>query len=156
MFTVLKPGAIRVDQPATSKKQVLQVAAEMAELHLSLDRAEVLEGLLSRERLGSTACGHGVAIPHTRLPTVSRPHGLFLRLQRPVDFDAVDATPVDLVFVLLAPQTDDAAHLTALARVARFLKDRLFCEKLRGADGVDAVQALFATDTGTRAPCRAA
>lgn len=156
MFTILNPATIRIDLPATSKKQVLQAAAQIASDELGLDRREVLEGLLERERLGSTACGRGVAIPHARLAHLTEPHGIFLRLDRPVPFDAVDASPVDLVFVLLAPQTDDAAHLTALARVARYLKDRDFCEKVRGADRAEAVQALFATDAGTRAPCRAA
>ncbi|MFK9781008.1 PTS sugar transporter subunit IIA, partial [Escherichia coli] len=81
---------------------------------------------------GSTGVGHGVAIPHGRIPGLDRLHGLFARLETPIDFDAIDNLPVDLIFVLLAPETAGADHLKALARVSRLLRDKSMCEKLRG------------------------
>ena len=97
--------------------------------------------LLERERLGTTGVGHGIAIPHGKLSGLDRVFGLFARLDTPVDFDAIDDMPVDLVFCLLAPEEAGADHLKALAKVSRSLRDRTFCEKLRGCTTGD---ALFA------------
>jgi PTS system nitrogen regulatory IIA component len=87
--------------------------------------------------------GDGIAIPHGKLAELSRLYGVFARLETPVDFDAVDDQPVDLIFLLLAPETAGADHLKALARVSRLLRDRATCEKLRGADKADALYALL-------------
>ncbi|MEM7168731.1 MAG: PTS IIA-like nitrogen regulatory protein PtsN [Pseudomonadota bacterium] len=127
----------------TSKKQALQeLAKRAAEITGQAERA-IFEVLIERERLGTTGVGHGIAIPHGKLLELDRLHGLFARLETPIDFDSIDEQPVDLVCVLLAPETAGADHLKALARVSRLLRDRTTCEKLRGADSADAIHALF-------------
>jgi nitrogen PTS system EIIA component len=132
-----------------SKKQILQeLAAKAAELSGQSERT-VLETLQQREKLGSTGVGGGVAIPHGKLPKLGKLFGLFARLERPVDFEALDGQPVDLVFLLLAPETAGADHLKALARISRLLRDKETCEKLRGSDSGDALYALL-TETTTR------
>jgi PTS system nitrogen regulatory IIA component len=103
----------------------------------------IYEALAERERLGTTGIGGGVAIPHCRLTGLTRLHGAFTRLERPVPFEAIDDQPVDLVFLLLAPAEAGAEHLKALARVSRLLRDRTMCEKLRGANSADALYALL-------------
>jgi PTS system nitrogen regulatory IIA component len=95
--------------------------------------------------------GSGLAIPHGKLPQLDRLHGLFARLDKPVDFDAIDDQPVDLVFLLLAPEGAGADHLKALARISRILRDRAFCEKLRGSENPDALFALL-MEAGNAAP----
>ena len=96
---------------------------------------EILETILGRERLGTTGVGQGVAIPHGRLEKIDRLYGLFAKLDEPIDFESIDDQPVDLIFMLLAPESAGADHLKALAKVSRLLRDRAMCEKLRGADG---------------------
>ena len=114
-----------------SKKQALQeIAARAAELS-GLPERTVFETLLQREKLGSTGIGHGIAIPHGKLPKLERLFGLFARLDRPIDFESLDGQPVDLVFLLLAPEGAGADHLKALARVARLLRDPDTSSKLR-------------------------
>ncbi len=118
---------------ATSKKHAIeQVARAVAEVS-GLDSRLVFEVLLERERLGSTGVGHGVANPHGKIAGLDRIHGVFARLEQPVDFDATDGAPVDLMFVLLAPESAGADHLKALGRVSRLLRDRAVCDRLRGA-----------------------
>lgn len=116
---------------AVNKKQVLQMlAAKMAELTGRGER-EIFETLLQRERLGSTGVGHGAAIPHCKLPKLDRLYGVFARLEKPIDFEALDGEPVDLVFVLLAPEGAGADHLKALALIARMLRDERTAKQLR-------------------------
>jgi PTS system nitrogen regulatory IIA component len=103
----------------------------------------VFEVLLERERLGTTGVGGGIAIPHGRLPGLTHMFGLFARLERPVDFEAIDERPVDLIFLLLAPSAAGADHLKALARVSRLLRDRSLVEKLRATESADALYALL-------------
>ena len=105
--------------------------------------------MAERERLGSTGIGKGVAVPHGKLPELTRLWGMFARLERPVLFEAVDDQPVDLVFMLLAPAEAGAEHLRALARVSRLLRDEAICQKLRGTDSPDALYALLADRTET-------
>ncbi|MFN8925431.1 MAG: PTS IIA-like nitrogen regulatory protein PtsN [Rhodospirillales bacterium] len=146
MIDLLTPKSIIPNLRANSKKQALQeLARRAAELTGQHERA-VFDVLLERERLGTTGVGHGIAIPHGKLPGIDRVQGLFARLERPIDFDAIDEQPVDLIFVLLAPEQAGADHLKALARVSRMLRDAQTCEKLRGADTAD---ALFARLTHT-------
>ena len=128
---------------ANSKKQVFQELAVRAAAVTGLAEREVFDTILQRERLGSTAVGRGVAIPHGRLAGLDRLVGLFVRLDRPVDFDAIDDLPVDLVFVLLAPEGAGADHLKALARVARVLRDQAITTKLRAADDAAAIYSLL-------------
>ena len=116
---------------ATSKKQALQdLARRAADVTGEPERA-IFEVLIERERLGTTGVGNGIAIPHGKLPGLDRLYGLFARLETPIDFDAIDEQPVDLICLLLAPESAGADHLKALARVSRLLRDRSICEKLR-------------------------
>ncbi len=128
---LVAPNAIIPALKVNTKKQAIQeLAARAAELTGQNERA-ILEILLQREKLGSTAVGNGVAIPHGKLPKLGRLFGLFARLERAVDFEALDGQPVDLVFLLLAPEAAGADHLKALARVARLLRDPDIARKLR-------------------------
>ena len=98
---------------------------------------------MDRERLGTTGVGNGIAIPHGKLPDLDRLHGIFARLRQPVDFQAIDDRPVDLIFLLLAPESAGADHLKALAKLSRILRDGGICEKLRGTDTSDALYAIL-------------
>ncbi|MEE8504638.1 MAG: PTS IIA-like nitrogen regulatory protein PtsN, partial [Kiloniellales bacterium] len=140
---LISPGAVIANLRITSKKQALQELAKRgAELTGEPERA-IFEVLIERERLGTTGVGNGIAIPHGKLPGLDRLYALFARLETPVDFDAIDEQPVDLICVLLAPETAGADHLKALARVSRLLRDRAVCEKLRGTDSAEALHALL-------------
>ena len=112
---------------------------------------EFLDVLLERERLGTTGVGCGIAIPHGKLPALKKLYGCFARLETPIDFDAVDNEPVDLIFLLLAPESAGAAHLKALARISRVLRNAAHCEKLRAAAGPDRIYTLLTRDDQTRA-----
>lgn len=149
MDALLSPERVIPDLKASSKKQALQEIARIAAAAVGLHERAVFEVLLERERLGSTGVGNGVAIPHGKLPGLKRLYGFFARLASPIDFEAVDDQPVDLMFLLLAPETAGADHLKALARISRLLRDRETCEKLRGSDSADALYALL-TETTTR------
>jgi PTS system nitrogen regulatory IIA component len=144
---LLSPVAVLPSLHAQSKKQVLQELSQAAARLTGLPEREIFDTLLQRERLGSTGVGQGVAIPHGKSAALDRLFGVFARLARPVDFDSVDDQPVDLVFVLLAPESAGADHLKALARVARVLRDPEMAEKLRGADNADAIYAILTTPT---------
>jgi PTS system nitrogen regulatory IIA component len=125
------------------KKQAIQeIAARAAELS-GLSERTIFETLLQREKLGSTGIGHGIAIPHGKLPKLDRLFGLFARLDRPIDFEALDGQPVDLIFLLLAPEGAGAAHLKAQARVARLLRDPDVANKLRESRDADALYAVL-------------
>ncbi len=128
---------------AGNKKQILQEIAAKAREAYALDTRLVVEGLLAREKLGSTATGGGVAIPHARLEGLDSIAGLFARLEKPADFEAVDGQGVDLVFVLLAPEESGADHLRALARVSRLLHDTDLRKKLRETSEAEALYALI-------------
>lgn len=140
---LVAPNAVIPALKVNTKKQALQeLAARAAELTGQNERG-ILEILLQREKLGSTAVGNGIAIPHGKLAKLGRLFGLFARLERPIDFDALDGRPVDLVFLLLAPEGAGADHLKALARVARLLRDPEIARKLRESRGVDAIYAVL-------------
>ena len=134
-----------------SKKQALQeLSKRAAELTGQPERA-IFEVLIQRERLGTTGVGQGIAIPHGKLPELDRLYALFARLESPVDFDAIDEQPVDLICLLLAPETAGADHLKALAQVSRLLRNKAICEKIRGSDGPDAIYALLSEPTASHA-----
>lgn len=138
------PNAVVAGLKVNSKKQAIQeLAARAAELTGQSEK-EILEILLQREKLGSTGVGSGVAIPHGKLPKLGRLFGLFARLQRPIDFEALDNQPVDLIFLLLAPEAAGADHLKALARVARQLRDPEIARRLRESADADALHAVLA------------
>ncbi len=135
----------------TSKKQAIQeLARRAADVSGEHERA-VFDVLMERERLGTTGVGNGIAIPHGKLASLGRLHGLFARLEQPVDFQAIDDHPVDLIFLLLAPESAGADHLKALARVSRLLRDKSICAKLRGTDTTDGLFAILTESMETRA-----
>lgn len=136
---------------ASSKKQALQDLAKRAADITGLHERAIFEVLMERERLGTTGVGNGIAIPHGKLPNLDRLHGLFARLEKPVDFQAIDDRPVDLIFLLLAPESAGADHLKALARVSRLLRDKTVCEKLRGTESAEALYALLTESEEHRA-----
>jgi PTS system nitrogen regulatory IIA component len=141
---LVAPAAVIPALKVNNKKQAIQeLAVRAAELTGQSERA-ILEILLQREKLGSTAVGNGVAIPHGKLPKLGRLFGLFARLERAIDFEALDGQPVDLIFLLLAPEGAGADHLKALARVARLLRDPEVARKLRNSGDADALFALLA------------
>ncbi|MDO5647011.1 PTS sugar transporter subunit IIA [Paracoccus sp. (in: a-proteobacteria)] len=148
---ILKPGAVRTLGQVTSKKRLFQELAELANTQYALNPTEVLDALQERESLGPTGVGHGVALPHARLHGLDTVVGMFLRLEKPLDFDAVDRQPVDLVFALLAPETGGVDHLKALALVSRTLRDADLRNKLRANDDPTALHAVLSTAQGIKA-----
>ncbi|GAB5470664.1 MAG: PTS IIA-like nitrogen regulatory protein PtsN [Rhodospirillales bacterium] len=143
MADFLSPDSVIEGLRVSSKKQALQEMARRAAVVTGQGERAIFEVLLVRERLGTTGVGHGVAIPHGKLESLTRLHIFFARLAEPIDFDAIDDQPVDLLCLLLAPQSAGADHLKALAQVSRLLRDRKVCEKLRGAANADALYALL-------------
>ncbi len=140
---LLAPDAVFPTLRASSKKQALQELAQQASALVERDPREIFETLLQRERLGSTGVGNGIAIPHGKLADMDKLVGLFARLEKPIDFEALDGQPVDLVFLLLAPEAAGADHLKALARVARMLRDPDIVEKLRATRDADVMYTLL-------------
>ena len=140
---LLLPSAVIPALRVNSKKQAIQELAERAAGLVGLPEREIFDTLLQRERLGSTGVGNGIAIPHGKLAKIERLFGLFARLERPIDFDALDGEPVDLIFLLLAPEAAGADHLKALARVARVLRDPAVASKLRATREAAALHAVL-------------
>lgn len=140
---LLQPEAVISNLRAANKKQLLQELARHASRITGVNDRRIFETLLERERLGSTGVGSGIAIPHGKLSDFKRLYGIFARVERPVDFDAIDEQPVDLIFLLLAPEGAGADHLKALARVSRLLRDSSMCEKLRGAESADGLYMVL-------------
>lgn len=128
---LLKPAAVRVVGHLTSKKRLFQELGEVAAQAYGLNASAAVDGLQERESLGPTGVGHGIALPHARLEDLSGIVGIFLRLEKPLDFDSVDRQPVDLVFALFAPKDSGVDHLKALALVSRTMRDASICAKLR-------------------------
>ena len=148
---LIAPNAVIPALKVTSKKQTIQeLAAKAAELTGHNERV-IAEILLQREKLGSTGVGNGIAIPHGKLPKLNRLFGMFARLERPVDFESLDDQPVDLIFLLLAPETAGADHLKALARVARLLRDPDVAYKLRESKDANALYAVLALPSASAA-----
>jgi len=131
MSSLLRPQAVRFSGQMTSKKRLFQELGEIAQTVYAIDARTAVDALQERELLGPTGVGHGVALPHARIDGISEVAGLFMRLEKPMDFGAVDRLPVDLVFALLAPRSAGVDHLKALALVSRTLRDNAVCAKLR-------------------------
>jgi PTS system nitrogen regulatory IIA component len=148
---LLTRDAIAARVNASSKRQALATAAELAARKLGLDAEVVLEALLEREAQGSTGVGQGVAVPHARLAGIERMRGVFLKLEAPVAFEAVDDRPVDLMFVLIAPKGAGVEHLRALARVSRKLRQAELRQQLRQARTSDAIYALLVRESESHA-----
>lgn len=131
LSSILKAEAVRTIGSASSKKRLFQEIGDMAFAAYGLDASQTVDALLDRESLGPTGVGHGVALPHARLPGIDRVVGVFLMLEKPLDFGAVDRQPVDIAFSLFAPEESGVEHLKALALVSRTLRDNALCTKLR-------------------------
>jgi PTS system nitrogen regulatory IIA component len=144
------PQAVVPSLRVNSKKQALQELAARAATMCGRSEREILEVLMQRERLGSTGIGSGIAIPHGKLPKLERLFGVFARLERPIDFEALDGQPIDLMFLLLAPEAAGADHLKALARVARLLRDPEIARKLRESRDAEALYAVLTSSPGEK------
>jgi nitrogen PTS system EIIA component len=136
---------------AQNKKQLLLELSQAIGGIVAVDHRIVFETLLTREKLGSTGLGQGIAIPHGRLPNITRVYGLFAKLATPVAYDSVDGQPVDLVFVLLSPNHAGADHLTALAKISRLLRAPGTMAKLRGTDTAEGLYAILTEPAATAA-----
>jgi PTS system nitrogen regulatory IIA component len=135
--------AIKPSLPGGNKRALLQQLAHLAGQRLGLDPGEILVSLAERERLGSTGFGQGVAIPHGKVEGIGRIYGLFVRLNEPIDFAAIDGRRVDLVFLLLSPPDAGAEHLKALASISRVIRHGPTLDKMRGARSRDALAAVL-------------
>lgn len=143
ILDLIAPEAVIAGLKASSKKQALQVLCAKAAALEGLEERDVFSVIFERERLGTTGVGQGVAIPHGKLEGLDHIVGVFAQLAKPIDFDSVDGQPVDLIFLLLAPDHAGADHLKALARISRLLRDKAVCDKLRGSKDSDALYALL-------------
>ncbi|MEM9733522.1 MAG: PTS IIA-like nitrogen regulatory protein PtsN [Pseudomonadota bacterium] len=148
---IISPEAVLANLKPGSKKQLLQELANVAARMVKRDPQEVFETLLDRERLGSTGVGNGVAIPHGKIAGLERIMGVFARLPQPVDFDALDDQPVDIVFMLLAPEGSGADHLKALSRIARVLRNQATVSSIRKTDDPDGIFSLLTSQQNANA-----
>lgn len=148
---IVAPQGIIPALKVNAKKQALAEIAARAAALLGQSERTILDILVQREKLGSTGVGHGVAIPHGRLPKLDRIFGLFARLERPVDFESLDGEPVDLIFLLLAPEGAGADHLKALAKIARVLRDPEIAHKLRQSRDAETLYAVITTPSSAAA-----
>ena len=151
LSNILNSNAVRVISNVTSKKRLFQDLADIAEDAHGLNAGDTVEALLDRESLGPTGVGQGVALPHARLPGLTKVVGCFIRLEKPIDFSSVDRRPVDLVFSLLAPAESGVDHLKALALVSRTLRHPALCAKLRANHDPATLYALLTESEATQA-----
>jgi PTS system nitrogen regulatory IIA component len=140
---LLSPEGVLPSLKVKDKKTLLQQLADKASALSRVDNRKIMETLVERERLGTTGVGQGIAIPHGRLADIEKIVGVFAKLESPLEYEAVDNQPVDLVFMLLAPQGAGADHLKALARVSRLLRNQAACEKLRKASSAEELYAIL-------------
>lgn len=148
---LLDPGAVALRAGAPGKRQALSLVADVAARVLGVDADTTLEGLLDREAAGSTGVGEGVAIPHARIDGIDRVRAVVMRLDTPVAFDALDDKPVDLLVALFAPRDANAAHLRALARVARMMRQPEMRAAIRQARSADAIHVLLTQEAASTA-----
>ena len=151
LLKLLNPGAVRLIGQLTSKKRLFQELGEIAAQAYGLNAAVVIDGLQERESLGPTGVGHGIALPHARLDDLDRIVGVFLRMERPLDYDSVDRQPVDLVFGLFAPKESGVDHLKALALVSRTMRDAGICAKLRANAEANKLYAILTEQRAIKA-----
>ena len=140
---LLAPDAVLPALKVQSKKQLLQELSSRAHGITRLPERRIFETLVERERLGTTGVGAGIAIPHGKIARVKQIFGVFARLERPIDFEAQDSAPVDLMFLLIAPESAGADHLKALSRTARALRDPAFTARLRATKDPSALYLLL-------------
>lgn len=151
LTTILKPEAVKAIGSMSSKKRLFQSLGEVAASAYGLAHSDAVDALQERESLGPTGVGHGVALPHARLPGLTGVVGAFLRLDKPLEFEAVDRQPVDLIFALFAPQDSGVDHLKALALVSRTMRDSTICAKLRANDDPATLHAVLTEAPATQA-----
>ena len=147
LVELITPKTVFLNVAASSRKQALEVLSKRAATETDLKPRVLFDILVERERLGPTSIGKGVAIPHIKITELQKIHTLFFRLKEPVDFHALDEQPVDLLFVILAPNNSDAQHLKLLAQISRLLRDKNICTKLRQAGRPENVCALLTNTT---------
>ena len=140
---IVSPEGVLANLKARGKKQALQELSVTAGKLCGISPQRILEKLLEREKLGTTGVGQGVAIPHAKFAEAAKVTGVFARLDQPIDFDSVDERPVDLIFLLIAPEEGSAEHLRTLARVSRLLRNQELCVKLRGSKDPAALYSLL-------------
>lgn len=150
-LTLLKPEAVKVLTSATSKKRLMQDIGDLAQSAYDLDAGHVVEALLTRESLGPTGVGHGVALPHARLEGLDNVVGAFVLLDKPIDFSSVDRQPVDVAFALFAPESAGVEHLKALALVSRTLRDASICNKLRANPDASTLYTILTEERTVKA-----
>ncbi len=151
LATLLQPEAVKVAADVSSKKRLMHMIADLASGLTDRPTNEICSALLEREALGPTGFGQGVALPHARLPGLTGVLGAFIKLDKSVDFDAVDRKPVDLVFALFAPEEAGTAHLKALALVSRSLRDPILCDKLRANSDPSTLYTILTEQRTSRA-----
>jgi PTS system nitrogen regulatory IIA component len=148
---LVSPESVLSNLRVTGKKQALQELARKAANISGQPERVVFDVLMERERLGTTGVGNGIAIPHGKVAKIDRLYGVFARLESPIDFQSIDDQPVDLIFLLLAPESAGADHLKALAKISRLLRDTTTCDKLRGTNTVDGIYAILSDSMESRA-----
>jgi nitrogen PTS system EIIA component len=141
--SLVYPATVKAHVALDSRKSIFSYCGDLAARTLGLDAGQVAEALLLRERLGSTGFGRGIALPHAKLEGLAGVRALFIQMQRPIDFAAVDGLPVDLFFILLSPIDAGADHLKALASASRMLRNEAMADRLRGAKNDEALYALL-------------
>ncbi len=151
LSSLLKPRAVKVLSDVSSKKRLLQSVSDLAEGLITVPSGQIFEALQERESLGPTGVGNGVALPHARLAQVTEVRGAFLRLEKPIDFDAADRKKVDLIFALFAPADSGVDHLKALALVSRTLRDPAMCAKLRANSDPTTLHTLLTEGEASQA-----
>jgi PTS system nitrogen regulatory IIA component len=145
---LITPDRILLGLNPGGKRQLLQELSTIAGSKLGMPAETILAALQQRERLGTTGIGDGIAIPHAKLEGLAAMTGFLARLVKPIDFEALDGQPIDLVVLLLAPASEGTAHLKALARVARLLRDPQLCARLRDEPSAAGVHALLGEGGG--------
>lgn len=148
---ILAPGGIVPSLKVTCKKQALQELSTRAAEITGLEAREIFDTLLQRERLGSTGLGRGIAIPHVKFKKLKSIVGLFAKLAEPIPFDSHDGEPVDLVFLLLAPEHASGDHLKALARISRLVREPAVLERLRAAEDVASIKEVLLSPAASHA-----
>ncbi len=151
LSSILRPGAVKIVHTLSSKKRLFQDLGDLFATNYGLDAPAVTAALQDREALGPTGVGKGVALPHARLTGLDQVVGAFIRIEEPLDFDAVDHQPVDLVFALFAPEGNGVDHLKALALVSRTLRDSAVCAKLRANEDPNILHTILTEGPSTKA-----
>ena len=149
--TILSSDAVKILTSTSSKKRLMQDIGDLVGQAYDLKSDEIVDALLTRESLGPTGVGHGVALPHARLEGLDRVVGAFVLLEKPIDFDSVDRQPVDVAFALFAPADAGVEHLKALALVSRTLRNAAICNKLRSNPDAGTIYAILTQEQATQA-----